>query len=96
MRWMHRNDVQADMPTVWTMADAKIAERMMRDSASMPTTEIAPRLWLHAGLVYLHELAHDDDGLMREAALFDQAVQDEAFRWSIDNVTPDMFAREMQ
>lgn len=84
-RYMHRSDLSADLPTIWTMAESKISERIMA-AAPDPVDVMAahPRTYLHAGLVYLHELAQDDEGLMRETALFDAAMVDLHFRRSID------------
>jgi hypothetical protein len=83
LRWMHRNDLAADLATVETMAAARIAERQMH-LGDPPLPEDAPRLWLHAGLVSLHELAQDDEGLMREQELLERAEVDWHFRRSFD------------
>ena len=83
LRWMHRNDLEADLATVETMAAARIAERQMH-LGDPPLPEDAPRLWLHAGLVSLHQLAQDDEGLMREQELLERAEVDHHFRRSFD------------
>ncbi len=43
------------------------------------------RIPLHLGLVYLHELAQDDEGMMREMARADDAIRDYAMKYSIEN-----------
>jgi hypothetical protein len=90
LRWMHRNDLEADLATVETMAHERIAERLMYATDGVepwpPAPETAPRLWLHAGLVSLHQLAQDDEGLMREQELFERAAVDWHFRRSFETL----------
>ncbi|MFT3973159.1 MAG: hypothetical protein QM699_06840 [Amaricoccus sp.] len=100
LRWMHRRDVEADLDTVFEQAKSKITQRLMRPVPDLSTDDALnacinsmPRSWQHAGLVYLHELAQDDEGLMREQEMFEAAAAAEHFRWSLDNTTPDMLAR---
>jgi hypothetical protein len=64
------------------MAAARIAERQMY-AGPIPLPEEGPRLWLHAGLVSLHELAQDDEGLARERELLERAEIDWHFRHSM-------------
>ena len=89
LRFMHRRDIEADLATIDELAAERIATRIMVDDLA-PTPEQSPRLWLHAGLASLHELAQDDESLQREAALFEAAAVDYHFRWSQDNVIPTM------
>lgn len=86
VRWMHRNDLTADLPTVQTMAEAMITNGIMQKNPDLADVlAVAPTAYLHAGLVYLHDLAMDDDGLRREADLFQKALGDYSMRWSLTN-----------
>lgn len=88
-RYMHRADIEDDLDFVWATARAMVSARAMRRAPDLDQMlEDAPHVFLHAGLVYLHELAQDDDGLARERDLLRQALQDEALAWSAANVTP--------
>lgn len=97
LRWIHRRDVAADLDTVEVFATAQVANSLMyRLDVIEPIDDAVarmPNLFLHAGLVYLHELAQDDEGLAREKAMFDAAVTDWHFRRSIDEVDAVMEAR---
>lgn len=97
LRWMHRKDVTADLDDVQTFAQTLIVQRLMYGAppAGWDTDELVasmPTVWLSAGLIYLHELAQDDDGLARESQLFEAAIRDHHFRRSIDDVDPVMRA----
>lgn len=93
-RYMHRADLSADMATVTEFASAKVVGSLMYlPDPSVPLTlddltDAMPRMWLHAGLCYLHDLAMDDEGLMREEALFRQASQDHHLLRSQVEVSP--------
>lgn len=80
LRWMHRNDLMADLDTVQALATARMSDRITytRDPAQTLDEWItaAPDAWLHAGLISLHELAQDDAGLDREMGLFAKAMGD--------------------
>ena len=90
-RYMHRNDLSADLDTTYTLASERITERLLSTTVDLATILAdSPRMFVHAGLCSLHELAQDDEGLTREEAKFEQAVQDYALRNSINNVTPAM------
>lgn len=92
LRWMHRKDIEADLAVVDELTLARIQERLMYIPLIDPPpedllawfAENTPRLVHHAGLVSLHQLAQDDEGLSRELGLFDQAMKDHHFRRSID------------
>lgn len=89
LRWMHRRDVEADLDQVMEFARAKVINRLRYrapdagwDAAEL--MEEMPRAWMAAGLIFLHELAQDDEGLMRERQFFAEAMQDWHMRHSID------------
>ena len=86
VRWMHRNDLTADLVTVQAMAEAMIVNAIMqKDPDLADVLAVAPTAYLHAGLVYLHELAMDDAGMQREADMFQKAIADYSMRWSLTN-----------
>ena len=89
LRWMHRRDLEADLATVQDLTLARITQRLMYPAPEAgwdidELVEAMPTVWHHGGLMSLHELAQDDEGLSRESQLFDQAVTDWHFRNSID------------
>jgi hypothetical protein len=83
IRYMHRTDIEADLGDVEAYARSEVGNRLMGPTADQALTD-APQTWLHAGLVYLHELAADDDGLAREAEMFTNSCRQYNFRYSID------------
>ena len=86
---MHRNDLAVDYSLIWTMAGFKVVAAIMRVKGDTEDlTETCPQLYLHAGLIYLQELAQDDNGMQREMTMFDAAAQNSAIAWSLANVTP--------
>lgn len=89
-RYMHRNDITADLPTVRTYADEAIAGRLLFNTIDLDDILANhPRMHLHAGLMYLHELAQDDPGLSREAQTFENAAASYSMRRSLtDNPSP--------
>ena len=93
LRWMHRMDLETDLAVVDDLTYERIRDRLMYglpDAAIDPVTNLSalcvlmPRVVHHAGLVSLHELAQDDEGLSRELGLLDGAITDWHFRRSID------------
>ena len=89
LRWMHRVDLSADLDTVQELTFARITQRLMYPAPEAgwdidELVEAMPTVWHHGGLMSLHQLAQDDEGLAREGQLFDQAVTDWHFRNSID------------
>lgn len=88
VRWMHRNDLQADLNTVMELTKNRITMRLMYQPDPNTTLDesiaLAPTVWHHAGLCSLHQLAQDDEGLQREMVLFKEAIRDHHFRRSID------------
>ena len=92
LRFMHRNDIVGDVEEIYGYAAQLVYERLI--SISQPSIDDivanSPRPMLHAGLIYLHELAQDDNGIMREMDRFESAIQDYAMRTSINNVDPTM------
>lgn len=91
-RWMHRNDLTADLDTVYASAAQLVNESLI--SIASPDIDAilanSPRPLQHAGLVYLHQLAQDNDGMSRELSMFREAITDYALRTSINNVVPQM------
>jgi hypothetical protein len=89
LRWMHRKDLEADLDTVQELTLARITQRLMYPAPEAgwdidELVEAMPTVWHHGGLCSLHELAQDDEGLGREAQLFESAITDWHFRNSID------------
>lgn len=82
-RWMHRKDIAADLDTVYLMASTRIAERLMSSADLAAILENSPRMFMHAGLAYLHELAEDDQGQARELGHFEVAAKDYSFAKSL-------------
>ncbi len=99
-RWMHRNDIEADLPQIWEFATSQFHQSWLRDDTEglYPDEDAllaaAPRPLHHAGLMYLHQLAQDDEGLMRETGLFTGAMADFVLHWSMNNFKPDPFLQE--
>ena len=91
-RYMHRTDIGTDLNNVYTFAAQMISERILARQTPSVDDILAnsPRTLLHAGLMYLHELAQDDTGLMREQARFNEAIAGYARRSSLNNTTPRM------
>ena len=91
-RFMHRNDLAADLDEIYGYAAQLVYERLISITAPSIDDIVAnsPRPMPHAGLIYLHELAQDDNGMMREMDRFESAIQDYALRTSINNVDPQM------
>jgi len=91
-RYMHRNDLEADLDRTWLLALQRCSERLLFNVQQSDIVEGAGRMMLHAGLIYLHELAQDDDGLSRELRMFDDAAKDFTFWFSRQqNATVDPF-----
>ncbi len=91
-RWMHRNDLSGDTDHIYVFAAELVQEQLMMSTVDIDDILTnAPRSLFHAGLVYLHELAQDDEGKMREQQLLVQALQDYTIRASIDReIAPQM------
>ena len=91
-RYMRRMDLGGDYDAVYVMVAQMISERLISITAPDIDAMLAtsPRPLVHGGLLYLHELAQDNDGLMREHERFETALQDYGIRTSIDNVAPMM------
>ena len=79
VRYMHRNDLSADLEPTFAVVDSMITERLFSfdvDSALLDLILMnSPRVYIHGGLMYLHELAQDNDGLAREMERFETALQ---------------------
>lgn len=84
VRYAHRSDLTADLALVEEMAWSRIRNRLFElpDDLDTLLTD-SPQTVLHAGLMSIHELAQDDDGLGREATLFEAAIGDYAQRLSL-------------
>ncbi len=90
-RFSHRADVTADLDVVAVLAGERIRSRLMiwgdpfPDQAAIDDSKaMAPQLWISAGLIELHRLAQDDNGMSREATVFEGAAQDFMMRRSLD------------
>ena len=92
VRYMHRKDIVADLDEIYGYAAQLVYERLFSfsDVSIDDITANSPRPMLHAGLIYLHELAQDDNGVMREMDRFESAIQDYAIRTSVNNTDPMM------
>lgn len=91
VRWMHRNDIEADIATVTSLALQKVQQRLMyeHDKTSEFTENLirtSSAMFLHAGLIYLHELAQDDEGGARETQLYEDAIRNHNF-WNSLNTS---------
>ena len=83
-RYMHRNDLTGDTAAVWIYAGQMITNRLMHSPCDLVAVAATnPQLYLHAGLVYLHELAMDDEGMMREMDRFASDLADYAMNYSL-------------
>lgn len=85
VRYMHRNDLAADLDLVEAMAFSRINERLFQvPDDPLELLDTSPQVVLHSGLMSLHELAQDDEGLGREATLFEAAIGNYAQRASLN------------
>jgi hypothetical protein len=90
-RYMHRNDLSTDLDQVYEFAGLMISQQYLGD---IDLDELGPdyprqaRLWQHAGLMYLNELAQDDASGSRESQLFQIALRDYAQNRSAE-LSPD-------
>lgn len=92
-RFMHRNDMEADFPTVWIMANNMIENNLMYTPIDLDgLLADEPQLFLHGGLLYLAEIAQDDQQLQRENAKFGGAIGAYQMKRSIQ--TPARMTRE--
>jgi hypothetical protein len=88
-RFMHRSDLEADLEAIFALASERVKNRLLWIDPDIATILVdAPGCMLHAGLMLLHELAQDDEGIAREAQLFDVACSAYSMRHSLQNVTP--------
>jgi hypothetical protein len=86
LRWLHRKDVAADLDTVQALAESMIKNTLLQDEPDLTLVlASAPGAYLHGGLVYLHELAQDSDGLALERELYAAAIGDYAMRSSLSS-----------
>ncbi len=70
-RWMHRNDIEADLSDVLLFASAAAIDRMMNTNLTIEIIlDEAPQIVFHAGMMYLAELVQDDEQLQRETMKF--------------------------
>ena len=96
VRYMHRNDLTADMAATTVYARNLIGNRIMRitTDAEIDTLMVdAPQLWLNAGLIWLAELAMDNDTLARSMDRFTSDINDYQIAYSINFVEPIMIPR---
>jgi hypothetical protein len=89
---MHRTDLDADLDDTYLFATAKIVNRMMQPGLDInEVLAEQPQVLVHAGLVYLAELAQDDVQMQREQTLFENAHSDMQMQNSlVDNPTISM------
>ena len=64
-----------DLDEIYRGADQHIFDRLLLPTSAGEILELYPNLFIHAGLMRLHELAQDAEGLASEAGLFDAAVR---------------------
>lgn len=70
-RYMHRADLAADYDDTWLFASNTVLNRLMYTPVDMDALrDTQPQLFVHAGLMYLAELAQDDVQLERETMKF--------------------------
>lgn len=81
-RWVHRNDLTADLDEIYRQADQTIHDRVLQPVTTGEILETYPNLFVHAGLVKLHTLAQDDEGMMREGQLLADAFTTWHMRYS--------------
>ena len=86
-RWMHRNDLQEDLDTVYLMASTKTVQRLLLPVLIEDLMTEAPRIMVHAGLIYLHQLARDDAGQRQEMTHFEDACQEYSL-WKSRDMRP--------
>ena len=86
-RYIHRTDLSADTDTVYTLISEQIPHRLISFPDVDMDTILAtyPRMLVHGGLAYLHELAQDDEGMQREMMRTDDAIRDFSLWYSIYN-----------
>ena len=90
-RYMHRNDLTQDLDLTFTLSTQKIFDRLLRtDTDTDAILDVAPALYVHAGLMVLMEVSQDDVGLVREGQLFENSAVNYAMKYSIDTVDPTM------
>ena len=90
-RYMHRNDIVQDLDLTFILATQKIFDRLLRsDTDTDQILDVAPALYVHAGLVQLMEIAQDDVGKQREETAFENSAVNYAIKYSIDTVDPTM------
>lgn len=95
VRWSHRSDIAADLPTIEALAKARIRDRMMsyanifeplegetEADAMARAIADAPALWCAAGLMEVFRLAADEAQMTREATVFEGAAVDYILRVS--------------
>lgn len=95
LRWMHNSGVEADLDRVFLMASTRAVQRLMFavDVPTLLEDETGINVLHHAGLIYLHELARDTEGLQMEQSMFEEAVEVYSnFRSRSDRTTVDSFS----
>ena len=86
VRWMHRRDMTDDLDTVEAFARNTIRERIMFKQPNNDDLELyGSQVLFQAGMMYLHQLAQDDDGLARVTQLFAASCDDYVIGLSIRN-----------
>ena len=86
IRWAHRQDIDADISDVRAFAQGHTNNRILIDGVTyLDTIAAAPQAYLSAGLIYIHDLAQDDESLQRELAMFDNAISGWMIKRSVEN-----------
>lgn len=91
-RYAHRNSTALtddDLAQIHTWAQSRVTEALLCDPPDDMATN-APLMVMHAGLIYIHQWAQDDEGILRETAMFQQACENYTLRKSLDEITPQM------
>lgn len=89
-RWeefAHRNDLDyTDLDTIKEFVDGLILDNIMQaDPDLSDVLSASPQVYLHGGLMFLHEQAEDDEALARERTLFRQALDGYKLGHSVRN-----------
>ena len=94
VRYMHRNDLTADLDTTLELVQSRISERLMLSEIDVGAIlEDNPRMFVHGGLCYLAELARDTEQMQLEEQYLAEAIRDYSFRQSIDRLPRPMASR---
>jgi hypothetical protein len=83
-RYMHRNDLTADLDQTMALTEDRIRGRLMFKTVDLPAIlDTDGGIYLHGGLIELADMVQDTEQMQKEEGLFQQAIQDYSFRHSI-------------